>query len=441
VLEGSHIVLQSNARYSHVAPNKDITQPRDTLVAGNRILDSATVGVAVGYEDYLDADGTGGTTGGWDDTSTDAADHVVRPGGGNVVRGNVIERPRQSGILVYGNAAVKDTADTVTGNEIRDAGYGGSTAYNSGVGWFDTAGIGISVGTGDTVTGNTVVDDQARPTTWYGVQLGARKAPTAPAGTVLSGNTTTGIIAAPVRTAALAPEAPSGLAATSSALTWNESYATGNPIAGYRVYRDGVLAADLPVGSAEVPGNLLDADAAGLESAAAGTAGWTAGTATKVSRTDTAGAVGGASLQLTATGSGQLSAYGRKVPVTAGATYTSVGSFQAGSAGRKVRAGLAFTDASGKVTRLATANTATVDPLSGWVTSSYSVAAPAGAVAVQPMLLVEGAVTGETHLLDRLGLVTGTATEQWTDPAGRAGNYQVVAYRAGSGDNSAVSSF
>ena len=55
------------------------------------------------------------------------------------------------------------------------------------------------------------------------------------------------------------------------------------------------------------------------------------------------------------------------------------------------------------------------------------------------MLLVEGASTGETHLLDRLGLVTGTATEQWTDPAGPAGRYQVVAYRAGSGDTSAVS--
>ncbi|UQU62374.1 hypothetical protein COUCH_25475 [Couchioplanes caeruleus] len=441
VLEGSHIVLQSNARYSHVAPNKDITQPRDTLVAGNRILDSATVGVAVGYEDYLDADGTGGTTGGWDDTSTDPADHVVRPGGRNVVRGNVIERPRQSGILVYGNPAVKDTADTITGNEIRDAGYGGATAYNSGVGWFDTAGIGLSTGTGDVITGNAVIDDQERPTTWYGIQLGARKTATAPAGTVLSGNTTTGVIAAPVRTAALAPEAPTGLTATPSALTWNESYATGNPIAGYRVYRDGLLAADLPVGSTEVPGNLLDADAASLESATAGTAGWTAGTATKVSRTDTAGAVGTASLQLTATGSGQLSAYSRKVPVTAGATYTSVGSFQAGTIGRRVRAGLAFTDASGKVTRLASANAATVDPATGWMTGSYGSAAPAGTVAVQAMLLVEGAVPGETHLLDRLGLVAGTATEQWTDPAGRAGTYQVVAYRAGSGDTSAVSTF
>ncbi|MEV4706302.1 hypothetical protein [Actinoplanes sp. NPDC049316] len=441
VLEGSHIVLQSNARYSHVNPNKDVTQPRDTIVAGNRILDSATVGVAVGYEDYLDADGTGGTIGGWDDASTDTADHVVRPGGGNVIRGNVIERPRQSGILVYGNAAVKDTADTIAGNEIRNAGYGGSTTYNTGVGWFDTAGIGLATGTGDVISGNAVIDDQARPTTWYGVQLGARKNATAPAGTVLSGNTTTGIIAAPVRTAALAPEAPAGLATTPAALTWNESYATGNAIAGYRVYRDGALAADLPVGSAEVPGNLLDADAASLESATAGTAGWTAGTGAKVSRTDVAGAVGGASLQLTAAGSGQLSAYSRKVPVTAGATYTSVGSFQAGAAGRKVRAGLAFTDAAGKVTRLATSNTATVDPATGWVTSSYSAAAPAGAVTVQAMLLVEGAVPGETHLLDRLGLVTGTATEQWTDPAGRASSYQVVAYRAGSGDNSAVSTF
>ena len=439
VLQGAHIVLQSNARYAHVHPNKDITQPRDSLVAGNRILDSATVGVAVGYEDYVDADGTGGTTGGWDDASTDAADHVVRPGGGNVVRGNVIERPRQSGILVYGNPAVKNTPDTIEGNEVRNAGYGGSTAYNTGVGWFDTAGIGLSTGTGDTIRGNTVVDDQVKPTTWYGVQLGARRTATAPAGTVLDGNTTTGVIAAPVRTATLAPEAPAGLTATGGTLTWNESYATGNAVAGYRVYRDGVLAADLPVGSAEVPDNLLGADAASLESAAAGTAGWTAGTGTRVTRTDSTGAVGGAALQLTATAGGQLGAYSRKVPASAGTAYTSTGSFQAAAAGRRVRAGLAFTDATGKLTRLASANTATVDPVTGWMTSSYSATAPAGTVSVQAMLLVEGAVPGETHLLDRIGLVTGAATEQWTDPAGPADRYQVVAYRAGSGDNSGVS--
>ena len=160
------------------------------------------------------------------------------------------------------------------------------------------------------------------------------------------------------------------------------------------MYRDGALAADLPVGSAEVPGNLLDADAASLESATAGTAGWTAGPATRVTRTDSAGAVGGAALQLTATAGGQLGAYSRKVSAVAGTAYTTAGSFQAGAAGRRVRAGLAFTDASGKITRLASAHPVTVDPRTGWVTTSYSAAAPVGTVGLQAMLLVEGVSTG-----------------------------------------------
>ncbi|GAB1643622.1 hypothetical protein [Krasilnikovia sp. MM14-A1259] len=444
-LEGAHISLTSNANYAHSGSNKDITNPRDAVITGNRILDSASIGVLVRYDDYNDADTTAGTFGGWNDASTDPADHVVRVGGNNVIRDNVIERPALSGVIVFGMARDKDAADTIVGNRIVNAGFGGATTYNTGGGWFDTAGIGLGVGRGDSVYGNTIVDDQARPTTWYGVQLGARKTTTAPTDTVLTGpagagNDISGIIAAPVRNGTIAPEAPGNAVAGPNGLTWDESYATGNPIAGYRVYRDGAQVADLPVGSETIPGNLLDADAASLESAAAGTAGWTVGTACKVTRTDAAGAVGGASLALTATGSGQISTYSRKLAATAGTTYTSVASFQGGSGttGRRVRAGLAFIDGTGKISRLASANTATVDSTTGWMTSSYSAVAPAGTVSVQSFLMVENAVAGEVHLLDRLGLVTGTATEQWTDPAGTAGQYQLVAYRADGGENSAV---
>ncbi|BFU41851.1 hypothetical protein [Krasilnikovia sp. MM14-A1004] len=444
-LEGAHITLTSNANYAHSGPNKDITNPRDAVITGNRILGSATVGVLVKYDDYNDADNTPGNIGGWNDASTDPADHVVRIGGNNVIRDNVIERPALSGVLVFGLARDKDAPDTIVGNRIVDAGFGGATTYNTGGGWFDTAGIGLGVGRNDSVYGNTIVDDQAIHTTWYGLQLGPRKSTTAstPTGTVLTGpdgtgNTTEGIIAAPVRFGALAPEAPVNATVGPNGLTWDEPYATTNPIAGFRVYRDGAQVADLPVGSATIPGNLLDADAASLENPAAGTAGWTAGTASKVTRTDIAGAVGGASLALTATGNGQISAYSRKLPATVGTTYTSVASFQADSVGRKVRAGLAFIDGSGKVSRLGTQTMPTVDPATGWLTSSYSAVAPPGTVWVQSLLMVENAATGETHLLDRLGLVTGTATEQWTDPAGTTGRYQLVAYRADGGENSAA---
>jgi hypothetical protein len=353
-LEGSHIVLSSNANYSHVTPNKDVTQPRDNTVSGNKIFDSATNGVLVRYDDYLDADGTLGTAGGWNDVSTASTDHISRLGGNNVIQGNEIVRSRETGIIVFGTPQAKDTADTISGNRIVDAGFGGSTTYNTGAGWFDTAGIGLGTGNGDTIQHNTIIDDQINPTLWYGVQLGARKSTAAPTGSVLDGNTTTGLISAAVRTGSLAPEAPGNPAVANSTLTWDESYPGGNPVAGYRVYRNGLPVADLPVGSAVVPGNLLDSDAASLETASAGTAGWTTGSTTRASRVDTSGAVGTASLALTATATGQINTYSRKVTVTAGATYTSVASFQATTTGRKVRAGLAFTDATGKITRLAT---------------------------------------------------------------------------------------
>ncbi|MFI5930955.1 hypothetical protein [Actinoplanes sp. NPDC051494] len=444
-LRGAHIVLKSNEGYGHTGPNKDITNPRDTLVANNTILDSATVGIGIGYSDYTDADGTAGTPGGWNDSSTDAGDHVVRLGGNNIIRDNVIERSRETAILVYGSAATKNAGDVITGNRILNAGFGGSTAYNTGAGRFDTAGIGVGVGTGDAVYGNSITDNQDEPTTWYGVQVGARKSP-GPSRIILTGpngetNTTSGIIGAAVRTGVAAPEAPTALEATTSkTLTWEESYAMAdNPVAGYRVFAGGEQIADLPVGSTAIPANLLDADASSLESAA-GVSAWTAGSGTTLARSTTTGAVGGSSLALTATADGQISAYGKKSPVTAGTTYTSVSSFQAGTAGRRVRAGLAFTDANGKVTRLASSNKATVDTTDGWVTGSYSAVAPSGAVSVQAFLMVEGASAGETHYLDRMGLVSGTATEQFTSSSVLAGSYQVVAYRVGSFDFSAVTS-
>ena len=52
--------------------------------------------------------------------------------------------------------------------------------------------------------------------------------------------------------------------------------------------------------------------------------------------------------------------------------------------------------------------------------------------------LVEKTVTGESHLIDRIGLVTATATEQWTAPTELSGTYQVVAYRTGTPELSAV---
>ncbi|MFC3537621.1 hypothetical protein [Couchioplanes azureus] len=439
VLHGAQISLKTNGGYEHSGENKDITNPRDSVVSGNRISYPGEAGIVVVYDDYRDADDTTGTTGGWNDKSTVDTDHIVRPGGNNVIRDNVVQYAGRSGILVLGSYAhAKDAPDTITGNLVRNSGWGGSTGYDTGAGFFDTAGIGLSIGDGDRVYGNTVGDGPGKPTTWYGIHLGARRAPTTPTNTVLTGpagqaNTAGRLIASAYHRVAQAPEAPNNLTAHGRTLSWEESYALeGRPIAGYRVYRDGRVVGDLPVGSATIPGNLLTADESGLEKAAAGTAGWTAGFRTTLARVGTTGAAGTGAMSLTSSGTGEVSFAGRKLDATPGQVYTSVVSAQAQGAGRWVRAGLKFTTADGRVHNLATNNRATVDATTGWMTSSYTVEAPADAVSVQAWYLIEGTVAGEVHLVDRLGLVAGTRTEQWTEPRRhvKPGLYHVVAYTA-----------
>ncbi|ROP28801.1 hypothetical protein [Couchioplanes caeruleus] len=439
VLHGAQISLKTNGGYAHSGENKDITNPRDSVVSGNRISYPGEAGIVVVYDDYRDADETAGTVGGWNDKSTVDTDHIVRPGGNNVIRDNVVQYAGRSGILVLGSHGhAKDAPDTITGNLVRNSGWGGSTGYDTGAGFFDTAGIGLSIGDGDRIYGNTIADRPAKRTTWYGIHLGARRAPTAPTNTVLTGpagetNTATRVIASTYHRVGQAPEAPNNLMADGRTLSWEESYALeGRPIAGYRVYRDGRVVGDLPVGSATIPGNLLTADESSFENAAAGTAGWTAGFRTTLARVGTAGAVGTSAMSLASSGTGEVSFAGRKMAATPGQLYTSVISAQAQAAGRWVRAGLKFTTATGKVHNLATNNRATVDATTGWMTSNYTVEAPADAVSVQAWYLIEGTVAGEVHLVDRLGLVAGTRTQQWTEPRRQAkpAAYHVVAYTA-----------
>jgi hypothetical protein len=188
VLWGAQITLKTNGGYAHSGENRDITNPRDSVVSGNRISYSGETGISVNYDDYKDGSGVG-RIGGWDDRSTDSdAFHYVRPGGNNVIRDNVIEYSGRSGILVNGSyAAAKNAADTISGNTVSNSGWGGSTVYDTGAGLFDTAGIGLSIEVGDQIYGNTIADDPARKTTWYGIDLGARRASTSPAGFTLTG--------------------------------------------------------------------------------------------------------------------------------------------------------------------------------------------------------------------------------------------------------------
>lgn len=442
ILHGAHIALRPNTRAGLIATTDDVTNPRGTSVVGNQVTDSFQHGITVTYDDYRDVDGE---------------PHVLLPGGANVLSGNTVTRPAQSGILVYGClAASKNARDTITGNTIVDAGFGGSTSFSTGCGNFDTAGIGISIGTGDAVYGNTVIDDQAVPTTWYGIHIGARNGKTSPVDPVLvdpsgrfGSNTATGTIGGVLRDAKLAPEPPTLLTAVRSGgsavtLTWKEAYQTAAAaIGGYRIYRDGRVVATLPVGSATIPGNLLPDPASHLD---AQLAGWTATAGATVGHTgfgaglgDPEDAVGGAALTLTPGGggglglpAGQVGALGPAVPVTVGETYTAVASLRAAASSRVVRSGIVWLDAAGTpVGAPASPKFGTPELGGSWTTTSYTAQAPAGAAGARLLVTVESATPGETHLVDRVGLVRGIATQTWTDQSAPAGSatYQVVAYR------------
>ncbi|WP_143133792.1 right-handed parallel beta-helix repeat-containing protein [Actinoplanes philippinensis] len=415
LLYGAHIVLQSNSGYEHVGNNRDITNPRASTVTANRIVDSFDAGVTISYGDYT------------------GQDHVMRAGGGNLVHGNTIVRPAQSGVMIIGQAdRQKTSADTVTGNLVENAGAGGAYEYNTGAGTFDTSGIAIGIGAGDRVYGNTItdrVDDKhRRPTTWFGVQLGGRNAPTTVRGTVLSSangsvNTVTGVIGHAVRGASVA-SAPGDPVLTAGTLTWAESEPQGGlPIAGYRVFRDGRMIVDLRTGGA-IPGNLLPAGDLGS---------YTPVTAVTVGRQ-------GETLSLTATADGTVAAAGRLVPVVAGRDYTAVASYQASAGrGQRARTGIEFYDSRKvRITRTTTANIGSVETAGLWITSAYTGVAPPGAAYAKVYVSVDDTARGDVHLVDRIGLVAGVRTQGWTDPATVAGAaYHVVAYQP-NGDLGAV---
>ena len=161
-------------RYQHTGNNKDVTNPKNTLVANNTVINSRWAGITSSYEDYEDATNDWGTVNyTWAVSGT--GDHYVRPGGNNVIKDNTVINPAQSGILLIGNRnQAKPYGDTVTGNTVVNAGFGGSLEYGTGAGTFDTSGVGTKVGYGRQDLGNTIEDNQQKPTTLYGVHIGAR---------------------------------------------------------------------------------------------------------------------------------------------------------------------------------------------------------------------------------------------------------------------------
>ncbi|MEV8510543.1 right-handed parallel beta-helix repeat-containing protein [Actinoplanes sp. NPDC051475] len=426
-LKGANIVLKSNSGYSHTGENLNVTNTRDIVVTRNLIHDTFNTAITAVYDDYAGA-----------------PTHVRNPGGNNTITDNVITNTAESAILITGvSNADKNAPDTITGNQITNVGVRGSTQYSG----FDTVGIAIGIGDGDKVHHNSIVDDQAWPTSWYGMQIGATTSNKNISVTNIEltdatggWNTTSGLLGGQRKYGTLAALAPTGLTAPNGAFTWSESVAqdpaTYSPVGGYRVYRNGVEVAAYPVGSPVIPGNLYSADQSGMEN---GIAGYTGSGATVAAKTGDAAVGNGSMLVTTGSTTGTVTVAGLAVPVTAGTAYTSVTSFKAlTSGGRSVRTGMTWRDATGKsLGKFAPNHRNTVASTGNWVTSSYTYVAPAGAVKAEPFLVIDNSLAGEQHLIDRVGLVAGTNTEGWTDGAWAPGNrYQVVAYRVSDSQNS-----
>jgi hypothetical protein len=168
VLEEGSLVLQTDVAYGS---STRVWNPRGNAVRGNTVEDAARIGIAVRYDDDHDKG------------------LPVDAGGHNTVEGNTVRRPGRLGIAVFGaDDLAKDAPDTIHGNLVEDVLSPSPYTYNTGYGSFLDACIGLSIGAGDGITGNTCRDTQATPTTREGIVLGTQGGPTTPRDTVLRDN-------------------------------------------------------------------------------------------------------------------------------------------------------------------------------------------------------------------------------------------------------------
>lgn len=147
----------------------------------------------------------------------------------------------------------------------------------------------------------------------------------------------------------------------------------------------------------------------------ADTFGWSPNANTTISRTVGQASDGGASMTLTATAAGNVSAFTYRSPVTAGQTYTAMASFRAVTAARTVRVDLDWYDSGGNYLSTSTAATV-ITSTSEWRTATGNVVAPAGAASAAPVVwILSAAAGGEAHRVDQVGLFAG-ASQTWTPP-------------------------
>ncbi len=152
--------------------------------------------------------------------------------------------------------------------------------------------------------------------------------------------------------------------------------------------------------------NALSANQASLET---DTTGWTAVSNCAIARTTAQAADGTASLSLTASASGDMTAStttATKFEVTANQEFSAIASFRASSTTRSVATGIRYLNSAG-TTISTTFGTSVTDSSSAWTEAMATVLAPATATHAQVFVKVISATTSEVHYVDKIAFHAG----------------------------------
>jgi hypothetical protein len=152
--------------------------------------------------------------------------------------------------------------------------------------------------------------------------------------------------------------------------------------------------------------NILSPNQASLET---NTTGWGAVTNCAIARSTAQASAGSASLELTASASGDMVAStttATKFAVSANQKFSAIADFRAGTSARTVQVGIRYLTSTGS-TISTTYGTGVTDSSSAWTTAQATVLAPPTATHAQVFVKVTTAGSGEVHYVDKIGFHSG----------------------------------
>jgi hypothetical protein len=182
---------------------------------------------------------------------------------------------------------------------------------------------------------------------------------------------------------------------------------------GYRVLLEAIAAV-----------NLATENQASLET---DTSGWAAGANTTIARSTAWSAIGAASLQLTATGAGDMSAeWSLRPTVRKSVQYTAMATFRSAATARAAFVYIRWYDLAGAFISQSGATLA--DSAGADVTITVTATSPAAAATAAVAVYIVAAGAGEVHRVDKDGLQAGTSTA-WS-PGGSASSLALSVEKA-----------